>query len=268
LPTFRASGCDLHYLDEGEGQPIAFIHGLWLTGRFFHKQITALNGRYRVVAPDLRGHGRSEKVLDGHTVPVQTADLHELIVGLDLGHELVLVGWSSGAFCVWEYVQRFATSGLKGVVIVNESPSDLKRPDWPYGMIEFPGLIRFVEMIETNFEGFVRERFVQNLFKEPCKPEEAAWMGDEILMTPPVIAAAVAFDELTRDYRSALADVDVPALVAWGRHDALPFENASYLAEHMPQARLVTFEHSGHAPFYEEPALFNAELDAFISSLD
>jgi non-heme chloroperoxidase len=70
LPTFRASGCDLHYLDEGEGQPVAFIHGLWLTGRFFHKQITALRGTYRVIAPDLRGHGRSEKVLDGHTVPV------------------------------------------------------------------------------------------------------------------------------------------------------------------------------------------------------
>lgn len=93
-------------------------------------------------------------------------------------------------------------------------------------------------------------------------------MGDEILMTPPVIAAAVAFDELTRDYRSALADVDVPALVAWGRHAALPFENASYLAKHMPQARLVTFEHSGHTPFYEEPDLFNTEPDEFISSLD
>ena len=36
----------------------------------------------------------------------------------------------------------------------------------------------------------------------------------------------------------------------------------------MPEARLVTFEHSAHAPFYEEPELFNAELDKFISSLD
>ena len=44
-----------------------------------------------MIAPDLRGHGRSEKVLDGHTVPVQTADLHELIGDLDLGDDLVLV---------------------------------------------------------------------------------------------------------------------------------------------------------------------------------
>jgi non-heme chloroperoxidase len=213
-PTFQATGCELHHIDEGEGQPVVFIHGLWLTSRFFHKQIAALSEKYRVIAPDLRGHGRSEKVLQGHTVPVQTTDLNELFTGLGMRDDIVLVGWSSGAFCVWEYVQQFGTSALKGVVIVNESPSDLKRPDWPHGMIELPSLVSFVETIQTNFEAVVRERFVQNLFNQPRESDEAAWMGDEILMTPPVIAAAVAFDELTRDYRSALAAVEVSASFA------------------------------------------------------
>ena len=267
MPTFRTSACDLYYEDEGSGRPVIFIHGLWLTSRFFTRQREYFAQGHRFIAPDLRGHGRSEKVLHGHTVPVQTGDLHELIEGLEL-EDVVLVGWSSGAFCIWEYVKQYGDAHLAGVVIVDEAACDLNRDDWTLGAMDVDGLIRMVEMAQTALAAMVRGRFVNAMFATPLAPDDFEWMVEEILQIPPVVAAAAAFDELTRDYRDTLADVRVPALVCHGARDRMVSPaNGPYLVEAMPDARLVMFDESGHAPFWDEADRFNAELERFIAGL-
>jgi len=267
MPTFQTSDCELYYEDEGSGRPVIFIHGLWLTSRFFTRQREHFARGHRFIAPDLRGHGRSEKVLHGHTVPTQTRDLHELIEGLGL-EDVVLVGWSSGAFCIWEYVKQYGDDHVAGVVIVDESASDLNRDGWTLGAMDLDGLIGMVEMVQTAHAEIVRGRFVNLMFATPLAPDDFEWMVEEITQIAPVVAAVAAFDQLTRDYRDALADVRVPALVCHGALDQMVSPaNGPYLAEAMPDARLVTFEESGHAPFWDEADRFNAELETFIAGL-
>jgi pimeloyl-ACP methyl ester carboxylesterase len=267
MPMFQTTDCKLYYEDEGSGRPVIFIHGMWLTSRFFTRQRAHFARGHRFIAPDLRGHGRSEKVLHGHTVPTQTRDLHDLIEGLDLD-DVVLVGWSSGAFCIWEYVKQYGDDRLAGVVIVDEAASDLNRGDWTLGAMDLDGLIGMLEVVQVAHADMVRGRFVHRLFATPPATEDIDWMVDEITQIPPVVAAAVAFDEITRDYREGLADVRVPALVCHGAQDQmLPVENGAYLADAMPDARLVLFEKSGHAPFWDEADRFNAELERFIADL-
>ena len=267
MPVFQASDCKIHYEDEGTGPPILLIHGLWLSGRFFHKQIAALTRSHRTIVPDLRGHGRSEKVDRGHTVPQQARDLKALVEHLEL-EDIVLVGWSSGAFCIWDWVDQFGTGGLAGTVVIDESPTDFRWPDWSLGEHTMASLVALMRAVQTDFEGLVRSRFVPSLFRSPPTGSELAWMVEEVLAVPPAIASAVAFDELTRDYRSVLARVDVPTLVCFGAHDrALSPENGHYLARALPRARLSLFEQSGHAPFYEEATLFNSEIETFFQSL-
>ena len=53
-----ANGVTLHLVDEGEGRPIVFIHGVMMSSRFFDRQIVHVSSRARMIAPDLRGHGR------------------------------------------------------------------------------------------------------------------------------------------------------------------------------------------------------------------
>ncbi|TIP12625.1 MAG: alpha/beta fold hydrolase, partial [Mesorhizobium sp.] len=50
----------LHYIAAGFGPPIVFLHGFPDHGLGWRRQIEALEGRYRVLAPDLRGFGRSD----------------------------------------------------------------------------------------------------------------------------------------------------------------------------------------------------------------
>jgi non-heme chloroperoxidase len=58
------NGIDLYYEEAGSGPVILFVHGMWGTCRFFHKQMEELKSKYRVIALDLRGHGRSSMTLD------------------------------------------------------------------------------------------------------------------------------------------------------------------------------------------------------------
>jgi pimeloyl-ACP methyl ester carboxylesterase len=267
MPTFQTTDCELYYEDEGSGRPVVFIHGMWLTSRFFARQREHLAPNHRFIAPDLRGHGRSEKVLHGHTVPTQTRDLRELIEGLDL-EDVVLVGWSSGAFCIWEYVKQFGVDRLAGAVIVDEAASDLNREGWSLGAMDVDGLIAMLEVVQVAHAEMVRGRFVHRLFATRPSAEDIDWMVDEITRIPPAVAAAVAFDEITRDYRDVLDQVRIPTLVCHGAQDQMiPVAGGAHAAEAMPDARLVVFDDSGHAPFWDEAERFNDELERFIASL-
>jgi non-heme chloroperoxidase len=267
MARFVSSECEIYYDDEGSGRPIIFIHGLWLTSRFFSKQRTFFAEHHRFIAPDLRAHGRSEKLLHGNTVPGQTRDLAELIQALDL-RDAVLVGWSSGAFNVWEYLQTYGADRVAGIVVVDESASDYAWPDWPHGPADITRLQAMTASVQTDQSGMVRGSFVHSLFADEAPAAAVDWMVEEITMIPPTIAAAVAFYELTRDYRELLADIKVPALICQGRQDKMiPVGAAEHLAATIPDARLVLFDNSGHAPFYEEPDRFNAELAAFVDEL-
>ncbi|GGR86919.1 hydrolase [Streptomyces aureoverticillatus] len=83
---------DLFWLDTGTGRPLVLLHGGFLDHRMWDDQIPAFAGRYRVIAPDARGHGRSANA----TEPFRhTDDLAALLRHLSTG-PAVLVGLSMG----------------------------------------------------------------------------------------------------------------------------------------------------------------------------
>ncbi|MCH6575463.1 MAG: alpha/beta hydrolase, partial [Bacteroidetes bacterium] len=65
-PTLKLENVNLFYDDIGSGTPIVFIHGLTLSGSMWNPQITGLSESFRLIIPDLRGHGRSSAPLNGY----------------------------------------------------------------------------------------------------------------------------------------------------------------------------------------------------------
>ncbi|MFW6385153.1 MAG: alpha/beta fold hydrolase, partial [Halodesulfurarchaeum sp.] len=108
--------------------------------KFFEPQLTGLSDTYRTIALDFRGHGRSEKTDVGHTVAQYARDLHAFIEHQDL-EDVVLVGWSMGAFVSWDYVDQFGTEGILGLVDVDIEASRFQRDDYDYGLTDLDGLI-------------------------------------------------------------------------------------------------------------------------------
>jgi pimeloyl-ACP methyl ester carboxylesterase len=267
MPKAAVNGAELHYTDEGTGQPVVFVHGVWMSGRFFDTQRPYFRHRYRTIVLDLRGHGQSEHVHEGHTVPQYARDLKALLGAID-APAAVLVGWSMGALVIWELIDQFGTEEIRAIVCVDQSPSDYRWPDWPHGFLDFDGLCHAMAAVQEEREPFVRS-FIPLMFDLAPSDTDAAWMIAEIMRPPASVASAIIFDQTVRDYRQVLPKVDVPALVCAGsRSKLMPMATQELLASEMPDARLVVFEKSGHCPFLEEPERFNEELDLFVASLE
>ena len=90
----RVNGVHLHCVVEGEGPLVLLLHGFPETSHAWRKQIPVLAKRFRVVAPDLRGYGRSEKPreIDAYRTPVLADDIAALAKLRHRGLRGVIVG--------------------------------------------------------------------------------------------------------------------------------------------------------------------------------
>jgi len=258
-------GVVLHVEDEGDGPPVVLLHGVMMSGRFFERQIGGGLGGHRVIAPDFRGHGRSSKVLAGHTVANYAQDVHRLLEALGVERP-VLVGWSMGAMVVYEYLKAFGTGAVRGVVIVDQPPSDFAWDGYPFGVLTVGALAEMIEGLQLD-QAAVAAEFAGLMQHDPSD-EVTAWMVEEILRLPAAVASTILADQTLQDYRPLLPTIDCPALVLFGRDPKLtPPEAGAWIAEQIPGARLEVFESSSHCPFYEEADRFNAVLSEWVRGL-
>lgn len=266
MPSIAVNQTVLSYTDQGQGTPIIFLHGVWMSSVFFQKQLKPLSEKHRVITIDFRGHGLSQDPHDGHTVAQYAKDVKQIIDQLDLKN-VVFVGWSMGAFVMWEYLELFGIDNVQGTVIVDESASDFKWEDWPYGFADFSTLTHLMQMIQTEREVML-DGFLPLMFKDQLEADTLAWMKLEIMKVHPTTAGVILFDQTTRDYRQHIAKFLIPTLICFGRDGKLiPVEAADYFLEHIPSSELVVFEESSHCPFLEESEKFNHELTQFIQKI-
>lgn len=265
MPVTQCNGATLYYEDYGEGQPIIFLHGVLHGLRFFEPQLTGLSEDYRPIAFDFRGHGRSEKTELGHTVPQYARNLDAFLEERGL-EDVIVVGWSMGAFVSWDYVDQFGTERIRGLVDVDIEATRYQWDDYEYGLARLEDLRALLELAQSDQPGLI-DRFTEQVFADPA-PETRALQYDEISRTPPPIQSAILFDTHTRDYRSVLPEIDVPMLVCAGTAETRGSVDAvRHVEDLVPDARVELFEGSGHGPQYEEPERFNQVVSEFVDSI-
>lgn len=266
MPNILVNNTQFYYEDKGEGLPILLIHGLALSGRVFERQIDYLSRRYRVIVPDLRGHGRSAEIHEGHTIAQYARDIYHLVKQLELS-ECVLLGWSLGGLVVWDYLSQFGSSGVNASVIIAEPPAELNSSDSSLGSMNFESLREAMTAVQTNRDLLV-DSFVGSLSNENLSPETFRNLRNDVLGQPASITSAILFDMAVQDYRSQLRKFDVPTLLCYGKNDQMtPLAAGQYLASNLPNAQLKIFDNSGHSPFLEEPEQFNQTVYGFLQSL-
>lgn len=106
MPFFERDGLALHYADVGEGPPVLLIHGWGGRGRRqWHATMQELRGRYRFIALDLRGHGRSAEVKRpdyGWDVLIADCETLRTLLGIE---RWTVVGYSFGGLLALEYAR-------------------------------------------------------------------------------------------------------------------------------------------------------------------
>lgn len=261
------------YRDEGQGTPIFLIHGWGVSGSSFQAQINGLSDRYRVVAPDLRGHGASDEFpVDGH-FSIFAEGIAELISELQL-EKFCLVGWSMGAMVAWNLLLCHPEINASGLVTIDMVPRVLNEHGWSHGLLDTDKAHVFTPSMEFMLGDWPAYTawFVPRIFSATANPETQKLIEQTTtvsLVNDPLKMARIWSGMCEQDFRAGLPGIGLPTLVVAGRHSQLYSIAASeWVKRQIPQSRLEVFSHSGHAPQMEEPAQFNQLLSEFVDSLN
>ena len=240
-----------------------FVHGWASSGRAWDEQLNDLElaARHRLIAVDLRGHGRSDVPVSGYDRASTWADDIAAVLAY-AGRPAVLVGWAYGGLVITDYLRERGTAGVAGLVLAG-ALTELGR-DRPGGVVgsAWDGIMRAVLSDDPDEAVPALATLAKRMTVAPRSGRDVQRNIGEMLTVPPAVRKAL----FRRDVGSAdvLAAVDVPTLVVHGSEDAVVSpSSAEYSAGKIPGALLRWFPSVGHLPFAESREEFNAALLEF-----
>jgi pimeloyl-ACP methyl ester carboxylesterase len=261
MPTTDAGGTRLHYLDSGSGKDaVLLLHAFPLHSGMWARQVAALSPRWRVVAPDYPGLGKSEPRGEPSTMEALADDVLALLGNIRVERAAV-VGLSMGGYLAFELYRR--RPGLfRGLALCDTRPG----ADTPEGAANRETFAR--SALEKGLH-WVADEMTPKLLRP--QPDPAAVREVRALIgqgTPAGVAAAQRGMARRPDSGPTLAAVACPALVVVGAEDTLtPPAESRKMAAAVKGARLVEIPGAGHLPNLETPDAFNQALVEFLGGL-
>ena len=205
----------LSYTEKGKGEPLVLLHGNGENGRCFAAQTEYFSYKYRVIAPDTRGHGDSPRGNAPFTIETFADDLAEFFGELDIERASIL-GFSDGANIAMRFALKYPER-VKLLILVG-------------GNLDARGVKPSVQIpIET---GYKIARFFSHFSEKAA--ENAEMLG--LMVTEPHIAP------------SELAKISAPTLVVAGTHDMIKREHTELIAKSIAEKEQSELARKGIIP--------------------
>lgn len=259
----------------GAGSPVLLIHGIGDSSATWREVIPALARRHLVIAPDLLGHGWSDKPRADYSVAAYANGMRDLLGVLGV-EQVTLVGHSLGGGVAMQFAYQFPEHTDR-LVLVSSGGLGREVSGWLM-LASLPGANMLLSSLLRLPGARMQAKLVGGLLR---------WLGTGLGVDAPDIVRL--FDSLAEPtarqafLRTLRAVVDhrgqvvtmldrcyltrgMPTLLIWGARDAvLPLRHAWTAHQAMPGSQLEIFEDAGHFPFHADPARFVSVLDAFIA---
>jgi pimeloyl-ACP methyl ester carboxylesterase len=262
-------GIQLHAIEAGnpKGRAVLFIHGFSQCSLAWGRQLNSdLANDHRLVALDIRGHGLSDKPLEGYdNSQLWADDLNAVITALGLDQP-VLCGWSYGPLLILDYIRHYGEDNICGVHIVggisklgSEQAASVITPEF---INLFPGF--FSTQVEESIRG-MESLLRMCLMQEPSSEELYLMLGYN-LTVPPYVRKALFSRSVDND--DILPKIRKPVLITHGALDSVA--TPAIVDQHkalIPHAQTHLVHNAGHAPFWDDASSFNERLRAFARSL-
>ena len=224
---------ELYYREKGSGEPLILLHGNGEDSTYFENQIKYFQNRYRVIAPDTRGHGKSPRGSAPFTIGQFSDDLFDFMKSHGIS-KAVILGFSDGANIAMKFAMKYPD--MVKALILNG------------GNLNAKGVKRRTQIpIEIGYR--IAKRFAR---KSPEARENSEMLG---LMV----------DEPNIDPRE-LSKITAPTLVICGTRDMIKESHTKVIANGIPNAEL-TIIRGDHFIANKRSAEFNRAVDAFLRKL-
>jgi pimeloyl-ACP methyl ester carboxylesterase len=263
------------FLTAGEGPTLLLLHGIGDSAESWRDLIPMLAEHHRVIAPDLLGHGRSDKPRADYAVAAYANGMRDLLSVLDVDR-VTVVGHSLGGGVAAQFAYQFPERCERLVLVSSGGVSRevsllLRLATSPLAELALPAL------------AFPAVRMANRLAMELVRRSgtDLALDAGELLRVVEGLPDASARSAFVRTLRSVVdwrgqvvtmldrcyLAAEMPVLLMWGGHDAvIPVAHAHLAHEAMPGSRLEVFDDAGHFPHHADPARFVTVLQDFLAT--
>lgn len=222
---------ELYYQEKGTGEPFIFLHGNGENSSYFGNQINYFQRKYRVIALDTRGHGKSPRGDAPFTIEQFSCDLYDFMNAHQIPSAIIL-GFSDGANIAMKFAMKHPNM-VKALILNggNLNPKGVKRAT------QLP--------IEIGYK--IARHFAA---KSPDAGKNAEMLG--LMVNDPNIEP------------HELSQITMPTLVICGTNDMIKESHTKEIAENLPDA-VLTILKGTHFIANKCPAEFNRAVDDFLS---
>jgi pimeloyl-ACP methyl ester carboxylesterase len=235
MPTLAINGFEMHYEDRGSGQPLLLLHGGLGIGDDWRHVFPSDPIGYRVVVPDLRGHGRSTNPPGTFTIRQCARDVSALLDRLEIGQARA-IGLSLGAKTLLHVATAHPTR-IEAMVLVSATPS-------------------FPEPLRAAAAQFTRQAYdsMPQADRESLRARHVRGDDQIRLLYDMVRSFSTSYEDMAFT-APLLGSITARTLVVHGDRDPLyPVEVAVELFRAIPASALWVVPNGGHSPIFGEMA--------------
>lgn len=248
-----------HYLEGGatNTQTIVLLHGLIDDKNSFVASASELTDTYRVILPDLQGHGENAQSAGrDYSIAGQVGFVDALMKALDI-NGLVIGGNSMGGHVATAFALAHQDR-IDALLILNATGMTLDEP---------PTYYTYPDHIDVEY---MTDMYASAFIEPPRIPGPImGFLAQDLKAKAPFYNDLVKAVTSGQDFRldDTAKQLSVPALVIWGSGDTIvPMRYADAYHAALPESELIILQ-AGHAPQLEVPGLVTDELQQFLSGV-
>lgn len=274
-----ANGIRIHYLTAGNGPPVVLLHGFPESSYAWRHQIPALANHFRVITPDLRGYGQTDKPpnISNYKMSTLVADTIGLIhaLGYDKTH---IIGHDWGGAIAWNIALN-EPHVIDHLAVLNCShPQKMARAlrsnyrqmlrSWYIFFFQLPYLPEF--LIKINLRHLLEDIFTGSIIRKDAINDEVLDVYQKNLQKPEAISSALNYYRAALRYpnrESKLKKITVPTLLIWGENDTALGKELTYDMESLFSGpfQLKYIPNCSHWVNEEQPEIVNQLLLDFLT---
>jgi 3-oxoadipate enol-lactonase len=262
MPLWKSGEIRLHFESCGHGEPVLLLHGLGSSSRDWENQVSVFAERYRVIIPDLRGHGESDKPPGPYSIPLFAADIVALIRSLNIG-PVHVVGLSLGGFVAFQLAVEHHDL-VRSLIVVNSAPGlprsrlrDRLRIAW----------VLFLRRLIVRLFGMrtLARILSRKLFPRPSQHELKRRFIERWAENHPDAYLSSLAAVSGWDIEDRVGSIACPTCVISGEHDFIPLAMKERYTKKLANGELKVIPMSGHFTPVDAPQPFNQAVMCFLA---
>ncbi|QBD79705.1 alpha/beta hydrolase [Ktedonosporobacter rubrisoli] len=276
----QTNGIRMHYVKQGSGPLVIFLHGFpefWYSWRY-QLPVLAEHG-YTAVAPDLRGYNETDKPAGGYDLATLCRDIAGLISGLQ-SQKAIIIGHDWGGVLAWSLTIHHPELAERLIVLNAPHPAAMSRElrtieqlrkSWYMFFFQIPWLPEY--LLGLNHAAAIGKMLHASAVQKAAFPPQVLWSYRDAMSKPGALTGGLnyyraMFRRLATRGRSGNEHViNTPTLLIWGEQDvALGINLTKGLENWVPNLRIQYLPESGHWVQQENPEEVNKLILEFLST--